>query len=310
MAIDFRLFFDPVILAILAFFFAITGYLVYRVLYINSSLTKLTKILKGFKKGSIVYRFKELDEAFSKEPFIASYWVEFKNSLVFNEGMAVKSGEDPLKFQNIAPDTSNIQCTIDSGYFFNEETLVNGKMNYKFISAVPTILTGLGPLFTFLHISLAFAKVNFATQEATITSVSALMAAMKVAAMISVVAVGTSIIFMVIERLIYKNLCIVPLNEFQLELNKLFDNISSEKFLVELLKESKLQNSSMNQVFNDLPDKMKVAFESSFNASLIPYLDNLIFSVNKLQETITKGSKGSTSLLNDLFGGNTEAGDK
>lgn len=306
MALYLKLLLDPVILLIVAFFIIITGYLIYRVLYINSSLTKLTKILKTFKKGSIVYRFKELDDAFSKEPFVASYWVEFKNSLVFNESISVKSGEEALKLQSMTPDTSNIQCTMDSGYFFNEETLVNGKMNYKFISAVPTILTGLGPLFTFLHISLAFAKINFASQEDTIASVSYLMASMKVAAMISVVAVGTSILFMIIERLIYKSLCIAPLREFQLELNKLFDNISSEKFLVELLKESKVQNSSMSQVFTELPDKMKTAFESSFNASLIPYLDNLIFSVNKLQETISKGSLDSTSILKDLFVNNDE----
>ena len=96
----------------------------------------------------------------------------------------------------------------------------------------------------------------------------------------------------------------VPLNEFQLELNKLFDNISSEKFLVELLKESKMQNNAMNQVFNELPEQMKIAFEKSFNASLIPYLDNLIFSVNKLQENIAQSSKSSSGILNDLFGNN------
>lgn len=303
---DFKILLDPVVIAILFMFFAIMGYLFAKVRNINMSLKRLTKVLKSFKKGSIMYRFKELDQIFSKDQFIANYWVEFKNSLVFNEGMTIKSGDDPLKFQNVGPDTSSIQCTIDSGYFFNEETLVNGKMNHKFISTVPTILTGLGPLFTFLHISLAFAKVNFSTQEATIASVSALMGAMQVAAMISVVAVGTSIIFMIIERLTYKSLCITPLNEFQLELNKLFDNISSEKFLVELLKESKMQNNSMNQVFNELPDQMKIAFEKSFNASLVPYLDNLIFSVNKLQENIEKGSKGSSNILNDLFGSNND----
>lgn len=303
---DYKLFLDPVIIAILLLFVSIMGYLFHKVHYINVSLKRLTKVLKTFKKGTIMYRFKELDEIFLKDQFIANYWLEFKNSLVFNEGMTIKSGDDPLKFQNLTPESSSIQCTMDSGYFFNEETLVNGKMNYKFIATVPTILTGLGPLFTFLHISLAFAKVSFETQEATIASVSGLMAAMKVAAMISVVAVGTSIIFMIIERLIYKNLCIIPLNEFQLELNKLFDNISSEKFLVELLKESKMQNKSINQVFSEMPDQMKTAFDRSFSTSLVPYLDNLIFSVNKLQETIAKTSKGSSGILSDLFGGGDE----
>ena len=292
---DFTLFLNPVILAIIVLFAGVVVYFVTKVKYINSSLVHLTNVLKGFKKGNIVYRFKELDDIFSNNPFISNYWIEFKNTLVFNEGISLKGA---------AADTSSIQCTVDAGYFFNEETLVNSKLNYKFISAVPTILTGLGPLFTFLHISIAFSKVNFATQEATIASVSSLLASMKIAAMISVVAVGTSIIFMIIERILYKNMCKTPLNAFRLEMNKLFDSITSEKFLVDLLRESKLQNSALNQAFNTLPVQMKEAFDKSFKESLVPYLDNLIFSVNKLQENIKK--KGSQGILDDLFGSNDE----
>lgn len=291
---DFKLFLDPVIFAIIVLFVGILGYFITKVRYINKSLVSLTNVLRSFKKGNIVYRFKELDEIFSNNSFISNYWVEFKNTLVFNEGSAIKG----------TADASSIQCTVDAGYFFNEETLVNSKLNYKFISSVPTILTGLGPLFTFLHISIAFSKVNFATQEATIASVSALLAAMKVAAMISVVAVGSSIMFMVVERILYKSMCKTPLSAFQLEMNKLFDNITSEKFLVELLKESKLQNSSLNQAFDALPVQMKQAFDKSFKESLVPYLDNLIFSVNKLQENINK--KGSQGILDDLFGKNED----
>ena len=303
MVLDFSLFLNPVILAILALFAGILVYYINSVRYINASLHYLTNILRSFKKGNIVFRFKELDEAFSNNPFISQYWIEFKNSLVFNEGVQVKANDDALKFKTMGAETASIQCTMDAGYFFNEETLINNKMNYKFISAVPTILTGLGPLFTFLHISLAFAKVNFATQEATISSVSALMAAMKVAAMISVVAVGTSIIFLIVERLLYKNLCKAPLSEFQLEMSKLFDNISSEKFLVQLLNEARFSNNAMNQVFNQLPEQMKIAFEKSFSASLIPYLDNLIFSVNKLNEQLVQSGKGTSNILDDLFKG-------
>lgn len=292
---DFALFLNPVILAIIVLFIGVLVYFISKVRYINSSLTLLTNVLKSFKKGNIVYRFKELDDIFTNNAFISNYWVEFKNTLVFNEGISLKG---------TTGDTSSIQCTMDAGYFFNEETMVNSKLNYKFISAVPTILTGLGPLFTFMHISIAFSKVNFATQEATIASVSSLLASMKIAAMISVVAVGSSIIFMVVERLLYKNLCKTPLNAFQLEMNKLFDNITSEKFLLDLLRESKLQNNALNQAFNALPMQMKTAFDKSFKESLVPYLDNLIFSVNKLQENIKK--KGSQGILDDLFGNSGE----
>lgn len=284
--IDYKLFLDPVILAIIALFLGVLIYFLTKVSAINQSLVYLTNVLRSFKRGNIVYRFKELDDVMSQNQFISNYWTEFKSTLVFNEGTT----------QNTA---GSIQCTIDSGYFFNEETLVNSKLNYKFISAVPTILTGLGPLFTFLHISLAFSKVSFATQEATITTVSSLLASMKVAAMISVVAVGTSIIFMIFERLLYKNLCKTPLELLQVEMNKLFDSITSEKFLVELLKESKAQNTFINQNFSSLPLQMKSAFDNSFKETLVPYLDNLIFSINKLQDNLKKN--GAQNILGELF---------
>ena len=83
-------------------------------------------------------------------------------------------------------------------------------------------------------------------------------------------------------------MCKTPLSAFQLEMNKLFDTITSEKFLVELLRESKLQNSVLNQTFTTMPLQLKAAFDKSFKETLIPYLDNLIFSVNKLQDNIKK----------------------
>ncbi len=293
---DFKLLLDPIILAILFLFAAVVIYFINKVRYINKSLLFLTNVLRSFKKGNIAYRFKELDDIFSNNTFISNYWVEFKNTLVFNEALSISN----VKLKGIENETSSIQCTVDSGYFFNEETLVNSKLNYKFIASVPTILTGLGPLFTFLHVAIAFSKVNFSTQEATIASVSSLLAAMKVAAMISVIAVGSSILFIIIERILYKNMCKTPLNAFQLEMNKLFDNITSEKFLVELLKESKLQNNSLNKAFSSLSSEMKTAFDKSLRETLVPYLDNLIFSVNKLQENIKK--QGSKGILDDLFG--------
>ena len=106
---DFTLFLNPVILAIIALFAGVVVYFVTKVKYINSSLVHHTNVLKGFKKGNIVYRFKELDDIFSNNPFISNYWIEFKNTLVFNEGISLKG---------TAADTSSIQCTVDAGYFF------------------------------------------------------------------------------------------------------------------------------------------------------------------------------------------------
>jgi len=296
MIFDLSLLLDPVILIVVSIFLSILSYFIINIVKINRNLSGLTDVLKTFKKVDLAYRFKELDEIFMQNTFIANYWLEFKNTLVFGENIALKTDEGELYFDNISQKSTNIQCTVDSVYFFNEESLVHSKMNYKFISTVPTILTGLGPLFTFLNISIAFSKINFTNQESTIASVSQLMGSMKIATMVSVFAVGSAITFIIAERLLYNILCKKPLMLFQLEINKLFESISPEKYLIELLKESKLQNHAMNNAFKVLPTQIKTAFDQSLSANLVPYLDNLIYSINKLQE-----KSGSKNIINELF---------
>ena len=50
------------------------------------------------------------------------------------------------------------------------------------IQTIPTVLTGFGPLFTFLNIAIAFGRIDFSTQEKTIASVSNFMTSMQTAA--------------------------------------------------------------------------------------------------------------------------------
>ena len=299
MFFDLKLFLDPAILFILSLFITALTYFILKTYKTHVALCSIITTLKTFKKDDIIYRFKELDIKLSKYDFIANYWQEFKQTLVFNEKVDFKTS----KINQTSANTANIQCTVDSSYFFNEENLIHNKMNYKFISAIPTILTGLGPLFTFLNIAIAFSKVDFSSQETTISSVTSLMTSMKAAAMVSVLAVGTSICFIVIERILYNLLCKKPLVELELQINKLFDSISSERFLVELLQETKEQNTTLNEQFVNLPNQIQTAIDKSFTEKLTPYLENLIFGVNNLQKIITDiaNKKPSDNVIDEFF---------
>jgi len=255
------------------------------------------------KKSDLTFRFKELDNGMSSIPSVANFWADFKNTLMFSESVSLKNENNDMVFQNISQSMANIQTTVDPNCFFNEETLVTSKLNYKLIQTAPTILTGLGPLFTFLNIGIAFSRVNFSSQEATLQSVSALMASMQVAAIVSVLAVSSSLLFLFIERVLFNNMCKIPLQNIQEMLNKLFDNISSEKFLIELLKETKIQNNSTKNLLSVLPNQFKDSLDKSLQTILVPYLENLIFGLNKLQERekiILEQRKG-TDVIDDLF---------
>lgn len=292
---------DPAILLVLMTFIGITVYYVKKIKLINAELLALIAFLKRFKKADLTFRFKELDNGMSSIPYVANFWAEFKNTLMFSESVSLQNENNDMVFHNVSQSMENIQTTVDPNCFFNEETLVTSKLNYKFIQTAPTILTGLGPLFTFMNIGIAFSRVNFSSQEATLQSVSGLMGSMQIAAVVSVLAVSTSLLFLLIERLLFNNMCKIPLQQVQEILSKLFDNISSEKFLIELLKETKIQNNNTKNLLTLLPNQFKDALDKSLQTSLVPYLENLIFGLNKLQEKGLMSNKKGSDVVDDLF---------
>lgn len=298
----FKYILNPALMLIFLFFAFSVGYCVYKYQYINKELVKLLEFLKTFKKSDLTYRFKEFDEGLSSNPYVSDIWIEFRNTLVFNDKVTIENDKEEISFENASQALSGIQTTVDSSYFFNEEALITSKLNYKFIQVTPTLLTGMGPLFTFMHIAFAFAHIDFTTSDSTMATIENLMSNMQIAALCSVFAVGESLLFLMIERLMYNFKCKTPLNEVQAYLYKMFDNVTSEKFLIELLKTTKLQNHSLTSSMKNLPDKFKEAFDKSLATVLVPYLDNIMHNLDKIKENNSKTvEKTAIESVDDLF---------
>ena len=129
------------------------------------------------------------------------------------------------------------------------------------------------------------------------------MSSMQTAALVSVIAVGSSLIFLLFEKISYQFLCNRPLLICEDLMGKLFNNISSEKFLLELLKETKIQNNSISNLITSMPQQFKAALNSGIASNLVPYLENLIFGlneVNKSMKEVVKNS-GRGDDVDDLF---------
>ncbi len=292
----------PIMIVIFTFIFSLI-YCAKNYLYVNKNLKILLAFISNFKKTDLNFRFKEIDEWMSLNPYVSVSWLEFKNTLVFSESIALKGKNNDLTYKEVSSTVQNIQTTVDPLYFFNEETLITSKFNNKFLQTVPTILTGFGPLFTFLNIAIAFGKIDFSSQEKTIASVAGLMSSMQTAALVSVIAVGSSLLFLFFERITGQILCKKPLAKCEDIFGKLFDNISSEKFLLELLKETKIQNNSISNLIATLPDHFKVALNSGIASNLVPYLENLIFGINQMNKNLKEAVKsgGKSDDVDDLF---------
>ena len=291
---DFREIFTdiPVLIVIFTFILSIL-YCVIQYIKVNINLRKIINFISAFKKNDLNFRFKELDGWMMSNPYISVTWIEFKNTLVFSESVALKEGEE-YQYQDVSSTVQNVQTTFDPLYFFNDETLVTSKFNYKMIQTIPTILTGFGPLFTFMKIAIAFGMIDFTSPEKTINSVAAFMQGMQAAAFVSVVAVSSSLVYLMIEKILFQILCKQASAKIQNIMGELFASISSEKFLYELLRESKIQNNSAANLIGTMPKQFKSAFNETMAANLVPYLENLIFGLNQLNKQMKEVAKGSS----------------
>ena len=223
---------DVPIMIVLVFFVISILYCAINYLKVSANLKLIHGFLSNFSKNDLNFRFKEISEWMSHNPYVMTAWAGFKDTLVFSESLALKNRDDDLTYKNLSSNVENVQTTVDPLYFFNEDSLIYSKFNNKFLQSVATILTGCGPLFTFLNIAIAFGRIDLSSQEATVNSMSGLMASMQIAALVSVIAVGSSLLFIIFERIAHNFLCKIPLENVEKDISSLFDNISSEKFLL------------------------------------------------------------------------------
>ncbi len=263
---------------------------------VEKNLNSVYVFLKSLNKKELSYRFNELDNFMKNNTFTSTSWEDFKKALIFPEKLYIAS-KNPTSNNEFKPE---IYLTIDASYFFNEDTLVYSKINHKFIQTMPTLLTGLGPFFTFLKMAIAFTEVNFSMEANVGESLNGLTANIQIAALCSVFAVGFSLLFMLIEKIMYNRMCKKYYLAIQKELIRLFDVVTSEKFLIDLVKESKVQSITNEKLLKALPENFAKAIEKSIADTTVPYMENILYSLNKLNESFNKGNNGG-DVVDKLF---------
>ena len=69
--------------------------------------------------------------------------------------------------------------------------------------------------------------------------------------------------------------------------------------LLHLVKESKIQNISNEKILKALPEDFAKAVSKSIGEITTPYLENILYSLNKLNENLDNGSNGD--VVDKLF---------
>lgn len=286
---------EPAVIIITLTFLSFIGIVIKDYIKVDKNLNTVLKFLKTFNKKEVSYRFQQLDDFMSKNNFINSSWEDFKKALIFPEKLYVAS-QNIKAGGDFKPD---VYLTIDSAYFFNEETLVHSQINYKFIQIMPTLLTGLGPFFTFLKMAIAFSAVSFSLDAETAGSLDGLLTNIQIAALCSVFAVGFSLLFMFIEKVLYNQMCKTHYIAIQREFIRLFDVVTSESFLIDLLKESRNQNATITKLLKVLPDELGKNISKALTNTTTPYLENILYSLNLISDSIQR--KNGADVVDKLF---------
>lgn len=285
---------EPAILIIISAFLCFIFITLKNYSKVQSNLKAIKDTLHNIDKKEISYRFKQLDSYMTSNSYTSVIWEDFKKALIFPDkfylSQNMKASSEPQ---------TDIFLTIDAPYFFNEETLVSSKINHKFIQTMPTILTGLGPFFTFLKMAIAFREVSFADNVNVTSSLNGLITNIQIAALCSVFAVGFSLLFMLIEKIMYNRMCKHYYLLIQQEFVRIFDVVTSEKFLIDLVKEYKLQGNTTEKLLSALPENFAKAMTTTIGETTTPYLENILYSLNKLNELLGKNNGGD--VVDKLF---------
>lgn len=293
---------DPPIQCILTVFTSAFVYTLKSYIGLGKKLNALIKQLEPFDKENISYKYEEFQHVMSSSPLTAKSWDNFKNTLVFSDKIAYQDSEtEELDYDSVSDSMSDIQTAADPLDYFNEESLLYAHYNKFIMKMAPELLTGFGPLFTFVLIGTAFGMLDFSSTQALTKSISQFVGTMQVAAMCSVFAVASSLIFMSCDKMLFSNLLLPAVAKVEHKITDLFSTISSEKFLVDLLKTSKTQSHENVHLLRNIPSAFAASMKKDITNIVVPYLDGLIFGVNNLNKTVEKTAKSSGDDLGGLF---------
>ena len=79
----------------------------------------------------------------------------------------------------------------------------------------------------------------------------------------------------------------------------IMDEFGTMEDMDNLLKEAKIQGASNEKLIKSLPENMQKAIAGGLSDTIIPYLENMLYSLNKINENLNKGNSGD--VVDKLF---------
>lgn len=267
-------------------YFAIRSWSVYRqskkpIESLIHELEKVDSIQIIQERENLKLRFREVNKN------IGHLWVEFDETLI-----------------EVNQPNRKVLCnTIDASYFFNERSLSQGLSENRMIAAVPSFLTAIGVIGTFLGLTFGLRALNISDTASVAemkTGIAAVISGASTAFITSFWGVFTSVLFNVKEKHLEQKIKSL-INQLQNRIDEIFPRLSPEsqlKSIVENTHESResLQHlgekigESLQASVGQVVDTMKASQEQTQSE-----INQLNQNLNTSFETMTTSFKESVS---------------
>jgi len=238
---------------------------------------------EGFAAG-----FYEFDEETKKSGLLEHAWHEFSETLLL---------PDP----DIDDGPDVVRNTVDASVYFSRHTILQPRVDLRWYSTVPNILTGLGIMFTFIGlvagIYLASDGLGGDVDQAK-EALERLLGGASLAFMTSIVGLFSSLVFSGLEkRWVHKFDRLV--NEWVNELDNRLSRVTPEHIAREGLKQARQQTSIFAAFSNDLAFSISKVLEEQVKAPMSEAMGRLVSAVEGLR---ADQGKSNEAMLKDVVG--------
>ena len=97
-----HIFTDPPILIVISTFLYAIIYTIKSYKNVSKNLIIFNEFISKYKKNDLNFRFNEIDEWMCNNPYVSAMWLEFKNTLVFSESVALKNENNQLTYKEVS----------------------------------------------------------------------------------------------------------------------------------------------------------------------------------------------------------------
>ena len=218
--------------------------------------------------------FHDLSEKFNDSLVLGHAWSEFTETLIF-----------PDIDQEDAQDI-RIRNTTAPERFFNRGNLLEPRVNLRFYSAMPNLLTGTGILGTFVGLVIGIGEASGGLASDDVgqaqEALSALLSGAALAFMTSIAGLISSIGFSLWEKSRIHNfdqLC----NEWVEELDHRLLRVTQEGLTGESIYELRQQRAALEHFSNDLAYQISEALDNRVTAKLSPVLERVVNEIEGMR---------------------------